>query len=69
MEKMSYHPILDNQIKMFINPELMEIPEILDFLDEVNKSYRNFDESLKQLQKLLDISVSKLAKSKNFKKL
>ena len=66
---MSYHPILDNQIKMFINPELMEIPEILDFLDEVNKSYRNFDESLKQLQKLLDISVSKLAKSKNFKKL
>ena len=58
--KNNFHPLLAEQVNKYINDELMEIPELSNLLEEINNTYKNFEDNYKQLEKLLDISVKKL---------
>lgn len=62
--KKSYHPLLESQINKYIHPELMEIPDIINLLEDVDRTYLSLEEDYIQMKKLFEICMGKLNKSK-----
>lgn len=54
------HSLLKRQIKKFLPKELAEHPEMKVFLDSVGKSYSDFDEKLKMIQRATSLSAEEL---------
>ncbi len=54
------HSLLKRQIKKFLPKELLEHPEMEVFFDSVSKSYSDFDEKLKMIQRATSLSSEEL---------
>ncbi|WP_190810938.1 ATP-binding protein [Flagellimonas sp. S3867] len=54
------HSLLKRQIKKFLPTELAEHPELEVFFDSVSKSYSDFDEKLKMIQRATSLSSEEL---------
>ena len=54
------HTLLKRQLKKFLPKELAEHPEMETFLDSVDKSYSDFDQKLKMIQRATSLSSEEL---------
>lgn len=54
------HSLLKRQLKKFLPKELAEHPEMETFLDSVDKSYSDFDQKLKMIQRATSLSSEEL---------
>ncbi|WP_420602950.1 sensor histidine kinase [Flagellimonas sp.] len=54
------HSLLKRQIKKFLPKELAKHPELEVFFDSVSKSYSDFDEKLKMIQRATSLSSEEL---------
>ncbi len=54
------HSLLKRQIKKFFPKELTEHPELEVFFDSISKSYSDFDEKLKMIQRATSLSSEEL---------
>lgn len=54
------HSLLKRQIKKFLPKELVEQPELEMFFDSISKSYSDFDEKLKMIQRATSLSSEEL---------
>lgn len=54
------HSLLKRQIKKFLPKELSEHPEMEVFFDSISKSYSDFDEKLKMIQRATSLSSEEL---------
>lgn len=54
------HSLLKRQIKKFLPKELAEHPELAMFLDSISKSYSDFDQKLKMIQRATSLSSEEL---------
>ncbi|SNZ01262.1 sensor histidine kinase [Flagellimonas pacifica] len=54
------HSLLKRQIKKFLPKELAEHPELEVFFDSISKSYSDFDEKLKMIQRATSLSSEEL---------
>ncbi|WP_422350052.1 sensor histidine kinase [Flagellimonas sp.] len=54
------HSLLKRQLKKFLPKELAEHPEMKMFLDSVDKSYSDFDQKLKMIQRATSLSSEEL---------
>lgn len=54
------HSLLKRQIKKFLPKELLEHPNMEVFFDSISKSYSDFDEKLKMIQRATSLSSEEL---------
>ena len=54
------HSLLKRQIKKFLSKESVEYPEMESFFDSISKSYSDFDEKLKMIQRATSLSSEEL---------
>jgi PAS domain S-box-containing protein len=59
------HRLLQRQIKKLLNPELLELPQIKEFIGTVNEAYKNFNADYEQLERTLEISAKESFKELN----
>src|SRR5690606_34679094 len=56
----TYHNKLKTQIQ-HLNPNVLNDPDIIDFLDMVNKTYEDFDRKINTTKNKIEIGYEKLA--------
>ncbi|MEO9513154.1 MAG: HAMP domain-containing sensor histidine kinase [Flavobacteriaceae bacterium] len=54
------HSLLKRQIKKFLSKEVLEDPALETFFDSISKSYSDFDEKLKMIQRATSLSSEEL---------